>query len=259
MSWRARAVVALAASVGLLGCRPAPPPKAGPYGIVGGDPHRADARIPEVSQSEWTLSRERFSRLRSGLPPKPYVERVQIGIVDPRSGKLYQARGAVAISPGRAARLVLIGPGGTTAADLWVTRDRFRLSIPSLKLEQRGTDASETPGLPIGFLRWWFLAPLEGRLVLGRSTMQESSFMLRDGAATVMMRTNGERVVAIRREGNRLEGLEWSGLVTPRAGARGRYVDGEWGVRVHVLVEAVLDAEPDPAAFLDPDEKGTTL
>ena len=42
-------------------------------------------------------------------------------------------------------------------------------------------------------------------------------------------------------------------------GARGRYVDGEWGLRVNVLVEEVLDSEPDPAAFFDPDEKGTTL
>jgi hypothetical protein len=30
-------------------------------------------------------------------------------------------------------------------------------------------------------------------------------------------------------------------------------------MRVHVLVEEVLPDEPDPAAFLDPDEAGTAL
>ncbi len=256
---RAHLGVAIALA-GAFGCAPAPPPANGPYTMVGGDPRRAGARVPDVSQPEWTVSRERFARMRSGLPNRPFVERVQVGISDPRSGRVHQARGAVAIDPGRAARLVLLGPGGTTALDVWITRDRYRLSIPALKLERRGTDAGDMPGLPLGFLRWWFLAPLEGRLVLARSSKGESSFMLRDGPATVTMRTDGQHVVAVRREGGRLEGLEWTGQgFVPSAGARGRYIDGEWGVRVQVVVEEVLDSEPDPAAFLDPDEKGTTL
>jgi len=78
--------------------------------------------------------------------------------------------------------------------------------------------------------------------------------------ATVTMRTDGERFVAIRREGSRLEGLEWSGHgLGPRPGARGRYIDGEWGMRVHVVIEEVLATEPDPASFFDPDEQGTDL
>jgi hypothetical protein len=244
---------------GELGCRQAPPPARGPYSIINGDPRR-DAQVPDVSQAEWTLSRERLARMRRELPRRPYVERVQIGVVDPRSGNVYQARGAVAISPDRAARLVLLGPGGTTALDVWVTRDRFRLSIPSINLEQRGTDLAETPGLPIGFLRWWFLAPLEGKLVLARSSAEQSAFLLRDGPATITMRTDGGHFVAIRREGGHLEGLEWSGQgLVPRAGARGQYIDGVWGVRVQVVVEEVLEVEPDPAAFFDPDDKGMTL
>lgn len=251
--------LALAVAVGGLGCLPAPPPRA-TYSIINGDPRR-DAQVPDVSQSEWTLSRERFAQMREEVPRRPYVQRVQVGIVDPRTGKLYQARGAVAISPDRAARLVLLGPGGTTALDLWVTRDRYRLAVPSLKIEQRGgIDRAEARGLPVGFLRWWFLAPLDGKLVLARSNRQESAFLLRAGPATVSMRTNGERFVAVRRENGRLEGLEWSGAgLTPRAGAHGRYIDGDWGVRVHVVVEEVLQEEPDPAAFFDPDDKGTTL
>ena len=87
---RPAAVLALLASAG---CSPAPPPR-GPYTIINGDPRR-NVAVPDVSQSEWTLSRERLARMRSELPRKPYVERIQIGVVDPRSGKLFQARGAV--------------------------------------------------------------------------------------------------------------------------------------------------------------------
>jgi hypothetical protein len=240
-------------------CLPAPPQQT-LYTVIGGDPHRP-AEVPDVGQAEWTLSRDRLARMRGNLPRRPYVERVQVGLVDPRTGKLYQARGAVAVSPDRAARLVLVGPGGVTALDLWVTRDRFRFAIPSINLERRGGLASsEARGLPIGFLRWWFLSPLHGELVLARSTKSEVAFLLRDGSAIVSMRTDGERFVAVRRQGGHLEGLEWSARgLAPHAGAHGRYVDGEWGMHVHVVVEEVLVEEPDPAAFFDPDDKGTAL
>lgn len=253
-------LVAIVVAMAAAGCGPMVMPSRGPYTIIGGDPRR-DVKVPDVGQAEWTLSRERLARMRSELPRRPYVERVRLGIVDPRTGKLYQARGAVAIDPEKAARLVLVGPGGTTAMDVWVTRDRYRFVIPALHLEQRGgTDLSNARGLPVGLLRWWFLAPLGGDLVLARSSESEAAFLLRDGPATITMRTNGERFVAIRREGGRLEGLEWSGRgLAPRAGARGQYIDGEHGLHVHILIEEVLEEEPDPAAFLDPDEEATTL
>jgi hypothetical protein len=254
-----RRCLLVACALGLAACAPAPAAR-GPYTIINGDPRR-DAKVPDVSQAEWTLARERLARMRNELPRRPYVERVQIGVVDPRTGKLFQARGAVAVSPNNAARLVLLGPGGTTALDVWVTRDRFRFSIPAIKLEKRGgTDLSAARGLPIGFLRWWFLSPLNGELVLARSSKQEAAFLLRDGPATVTIRTDGERFVAIRRESARLEGLEWTARgLAPRAGARGRYIEGEWGLRVNIVVEEVLAEEPDPAAFADPDEQGTSL
>jgi hypothetical protein len=254
---RALALVSLG-----LGCSPLPFPDLGrgPYTIINGDPRR-ETQVPIVGQAEWTLSRERLARMRSELPQRPYVARVQIGVVDPMTGRVYEARGAVAVSPGHAARLVLVGPAGTTALDLWVTRDRFRFSVPAIKLEKRGgADLASSRGLPIGFLRWWFLSPLEGELVLARSSTSEAAFLLRAGPATVTMRTDGERFVAIRREAGHLEGLEWLGRgLAPRTGSRGRYIEGEWGMRVNVLVEDVLTEEPDPAAFLDPDEKGTSL
>jgi len=233
-----------------------------PYEIVSkGAPPEVAKAVPDVTQHEWTVARERLARLRSGRSDRPYVERVRLSINDPRTGRQYQARGAVAVSPGRAARMILVGPGGTTALDVWVTKERFRFAVPAIKLEKRGgTDPAEARGLPIGMLRWWFLSPLAGRLLLARSTQAESSWILRDGQATVTVRSDGSHFVALRREGDTLEGIEWlsRGLV-PQSGEHGRYIEGRFGLRVEVHVEEVLKAEPDPEAFSDPDEQGTEL
>ena len=244
-----------------LGCGKAPLARS-PYEIITRDPpaHVATSAAV-VTPYEWSIARDRLARLRAGQPVHPYVERVRLAISDPRTGKRYEARGAVAISPDHAARMMLVGPGGTTALDVWVTKERFRLVVPAIKLEKRGgTDPAEARGLPIGMLRWWFLSPLAGRLLLARSTPGESVWILRDGAATVTLRTDGKRFIALRREGDALEGIDWvaSGLL-PQSGAHGQYVEGRFGLRVEVVVEELLAAEPDPEAFADPDEPGTAL
>ena len=262
---RGRLAIALlvAAALPSLGCgTPTSAPARSPYEIIAKEGESDVTPIPvEVTQYEWSIALDRLARLRRGRPDKPYVERVRLTIGDPRSGRQYQARGAVAVSPGRAARMILLGPGGTTALDVWVTKDRFRFAVPALKLEKRGgTDPAVAKGLPIGMLRWWFLSPLAGRLLLARSTPAESAWVLRDGAATVTVRSDGQRFVALRREGETLEGIEWfsRGLV-PQAGEHGRYLEGRFGLRVDVVVEEVLETEPDPDAFTDPDEQGTPL
>jgi hypothetical protein len=210
---------------------------------------------PDVSQAEWTLSRERLARLRAEQPTRPYVERVRVAFVEPRTGRRYEGRGAVAVSPDHAARMMLVGPGGTTALDLWVTKERFRLAMPALDIERRGgTAPEEMKGLPVGMLRWWFLSPLDGRLLAARSNEEASSWLLRSGEATVMVQTDGRRFLAVRREGKNVEGIEWLGhALVPKKGSRGRYIDVRNGLRVEVLVEEVMGTEPDPAAFLDPD------
>lgn len=217
----------------------------------------APSPLDDVSQEEWTIARARLLALRERQPKRPYVERVAVAMIDPRTGKRYQSRGAVAVSPDHAARMILLGPGGTTAVDVWVTRDRFRFAVPGLKYERRGgADPEEARGLPVGLLRWWFLAPLSGRLLVARSTPKESSWLLRDGEATVLVRSDGRRFLAVRTQEGHDEGLEW---LAPRtggaAGAQGRYVDGRHGLRVEVLVEDVSADEPDPEAFADPDKE----
>ena len=250
----------------VLGCGPATSASArSPYEIIAqdgpGGVGEVSGKLPDVTQYEWATARDRLARLRQGRPDKPYVERVRLAISDPRTGRQYQARGAVAVSPGKAARMILVGPGGTTALDVWVTKDRFRFAVPAIKLEKRGgVDPAEAKGLPIGMLRWWFLSPLAGRLLVARSTKEESAWILRDGAATVTVRSDGRRFVALRREGETLEGIEWisRGLI-PQSGEHGRYIEGRFGLRVEVLVEELLPTEPDADAFADPDEPGTSL
>ena len=256
-----RLAALVATAFALAGCGKAELAR-GPYELIVREPRgEAAATEPQVTAYEWAVARDRLARLRQAQPERPYVERVRLAIGDPRTGKRYEARGAVAINPGRAARMMLVGPGGTTALDVWVTKDRFRFAVPALKLEKRGgTDPAAAKGLPIGMLRWWFLSPLAGRLLLARSTPGESAWVLRDGAATVTVRSDGQRFVALRREGETLEGIDWTsrGLV-PQAGEHGRYLDGRFGLRVDVVVEEVLTTEPDPDAFTDPDEQGTAL
>lgn len=254
------AALALVTTPSVLGCGKAPPIR-GLYEIVARE-HGADVakRVPDVSQLEWSIARDRLARLRRARPGRPYVERVRLVISDKRSGRDYQARGAVAISPGRAARMILVGPGGTTALDVWVTKDRFRFAVPALELEKRGgADPEAAKGLPIGMLRWWFLSPLAGRLLVARSSPGESAWILRDARATVTLRSDGRRFIALRREGDTLEAIEWisRGLV-PKAGEHGRYIEGRYGLRVDVFVEEVLRDEPSPEAFTDPDEQGAT-
>lgn len=219
--------------------------------------------MADISQDEWTVSRERLARLREHQPRRPYVQRVRLSIVEPHTRMRYEARGAVAVSPGQAARMILVGPAGSTALDLWVTKDRFRFAVPGIKLEKRGgTDPNEMRGLPVGFLRWWFLSPLGGRLLMGRSTPRESAWVLKDGPATVTVRTDGQHFFALRRESDRLEGIEWTArLLVPSSGAHGHYIEGRLGLRIDVTVEEVLDVAPDPAAFDDPDAppQGTPL
>ena len=216
--------------------------------------------LSQLSQAEWTEARARLAYLRRGQPARSYVERIRLTLRDPRSGQALQARGAVAVSPGHAVRMILLGPGGTTALDMWVTRNRFRFVLPALKLERRGgTDQASWKGLPIGMLRWWFLSPLEGRLLLGRASPRESSWLLRDGSSTVTLRTDGHRFLAWRREGESLEAIEWlSRRLVPQAGEHGRYLEGRSGLQVELFVEELLATEPSPEAFADPDVEDAT-
>ncbi len=223
------------------------------------------------TQTEWSLARARLAELRSTEPRSPYVEIVRVTMREPRTGKTLEGRGAVAVSPGRAMRMILLGPGGTTALDVWATRDRYRFAVPPLDVLRRGGPEGDE-GAPIGFFRWWFLDPLEGRLLTGRAwpareasrqgdASEATVFVLRDGAATVTLRTEREggetRLWATRREGSAVDVLSWSGRsLSPAAGDRASYEQPRTGLRVEVGVELLSADPPEAQAFLDPDGPG---
>jgi hypothetical protein len=254
---RFRVVVVVAVSLVTLSCTPRPQT---PFGTP--------------SQAEWTLARSRLEALRAAQPRRPFVEIVRVVLREPSTGRLFEGRGAVAVDPHRAMRMVLLGPGGMTAMDAWTTPDRWRLSIPAIGRVRRGGAEAEGT-LPVGFFRWWFLAPYDGRLLTARATPESTVLVLRQGRATITILHETPRApagasglsvpppygslgaqagLASRREGQSVDRLAWLGkTLSPGEGDRALYEQPSTGLRVQVEVESLSDEPPDPAAFLDPD------
>jgi hypothetical protein len=218
-------------------------------------------------QAEWTRARQLLSLLRLSEPVHPYVAELTVALHERLSGRGFGARGALAVDPHRALRLVLLGPGGATALDLWVTPTRFRLVVPSMDLVKRGgTSTAGAAGLPVAFFRWWFLAPLDGRLLDAHLKAGSAELYVREtDGATVWMREAAlpraapakPGMIAIRRApGDVDRSLEWSGsTLFPHPGDVARYREEHptFGIDVSVRIDALGQAAPDPAAFDDPD------
>ncbi len=241
-----RAAIAAIALTSLLGCASsAPPPR-------------------PIDQATWLAARARLADLRAAAEiGRPYVEVIRVAVREPRTGRVLEGRGAVAVDPHRAMRMILIGPGGSTALDVWATKDAWRFSVPGLEMTRRGKREASAD-LPIGFFRWWFIEPLDGRLLSVHEQARGEVFVLREREATVVLQAleeGGRRhFVAVRREGGARDRLEWvARRVRPGSGDRARYTQLGTGLEVEVLVEAVSADPPDAAAFVDPDDPGLKL
>lgn len=212
-------------------------------------------RLPRVSQRDWDRARASLAAARAELPREPYTLIVSVEMREPRTGRTFSARGGLAVLPGKSVRLQLLGPGGATAVDAWLTRERFRFDVPAADVHKRGrVDGPEAEGLPVAFFRFWFLSQLEGRLLFGKPTREGVYLVLRDGAATVEMfrASRGGRVEAERTVGGKTEELSVDAWApTPSAGDRALY-RAHGGVSASVLIEAIGDEAPDPAAFEEP-------
>ncbi len=213
----------------------------------------ASVPVREPSQVEWTAARARLDAMRAALPSTPWVEQVTIAFREPGTGKLFEGRGAIAVLPRRAMRMILVGPGGATALDAWVTPEAWRFAVPPIQLVKRG--GRDAPvALPIGFFRWWFLAPYDGRL----RTIVGSDLVLDDGSGVVTLSEQLDgalrSVSARRRRGATTELLGFHGAKDgrPAKGDRATYRNVATGLTVEVTVDEVGEAPPDPAAFEDP-------
>jgi len=243
-----RLVTAAAVALALVSCSP-----------------RADPapRLPEGAEGlrVWHEARAQLETLREGYQPdEPYSMNVALELTQQQLGKRMRARGAVAVHPPHALRMILLGPGGTTALDLWVCRDEFRFSVPAIDLQRRGdatTPAEELRGLPVDFLRWWFLRPFAGRLLSFVDSAATRRFVLRDGGqvihltAPVAFSELAQPPLAVRRVSlDDEERLEVDGR---RCGSVA-YQQRSTGIDIAVECEQLNAATPPTRAFADPDE-----
>jgi hypothetical protein len=221
----------------------------------------AHGETREATPEELAEGRRAIASLRASVRTSPYVARIALTMVEPRSGRTLDARGAVAIDPGRALRMILVGPGGATALDAWVTPAAWRFAVPALELVKRGTSSEGARGLPVGFFRWWFLTPLDGDVIRARGTAGEGSVILRRGDVVADVRyRRGHEMLGLgveRRASGDVERLEWlCASLEARAGDRGTYVQPSSGLRVAIEVEAIAPEPPAPESFVDPDAAG---
>lgn len=211
---------------------------------------------------EWKEARARLTSLRAKVAPRTL--RVALSLREPISGRVLEARGALAVAPPSSLRMILLGPGGTTALDLWIDGDRYRFAVPAIDLLKRGdasTSREDRRGLPVDFLRWWLLRPASGQLLWSSRDAAGDRFLLRDGEAIVDLHVGAGDAVAARR-------TTWTSLPercvldeeTVRAARLGcgevRYHQASTGLDVTVRCEGEEAAPPRARAFVDPDTLG---
>lgn len=212
---------------------------------------------PELSTSEELRdARGRLERLRGERSGEPYSREVTAEIASGAGARPFslRARGAIAVSPGRAARLVLVGAGGVSVFDAWVTPTAYRVKagervfrVPNRSVASERTVSVE---VPVALLREAFVRPLAGNVV----------FACRGEPWTIGVRDDGRvsRITAIDR-GLRLATGSAS-LTIVRAGdeERAEYVDPTAKVRVVVTSGPRSAESPDPEAFEEPERGGAS-
>lgn len=224
---------------------------------MGCAPRPAPRTFDAVTSAEWRQAQSDLTRVRAGS--RQHVEEVQAEFA--RGGFTMTARGMLAVEPGRALRMVLLGPTGSTAVDLWITPTAWRVSVPAANIEHRGT-SDEGARWPVGFFRSWLLSPLSGRLVAGAATPTTRTWVLRSpGAGEVLDCAWQDGCASIRsvrytsmRAATRVERVSFRGLevTKPSPGDEMIYEDTSEAIRVHVRVLAVSSEPPEREVFEEP-------
>lgn len=237
---RTRLAIVLAA-VSLIGCAPV-----------------AAASLPPPSLADWRRGLDRLAALRHAAGGAR-TERLALALREPHTGRVLSARGAVAVAPPRALRMILLGPGGTTALDLWMSGARFRFAVPAIDLVARGdlgAPHAGRRGLPVDFLGWWLLRPAGGALLWTARVAGGDRFVLRDGEAVVdFVAFDDGRVEARRATWIGGERVDDERISAARMGcAPVRYHQGSTGLDVTVTCEGEAPGDPPARALGDPDE-----
>ena len=211
------------------------------------------AELPvNPTQAQWDEGHRRLEALRTTFPKTAYTQPVTVDFREPYTRRRFEGRGAVGVDPGRAMRMILVGPAGEPALDVWVTRDAWRMSVPAIHLVKRG--GREAPdGMPIGFFRSWFIDPLGGDLLaIGR----HDDLVVRDregGTLDVSDVSFLPRPSAqVRRRKGRA--TERFGFALGKEGGTASYVSESTKLAVEVKLGPVQSEPPDPQAFEDPEK-----
>jgi hypothetical protein len=218
------------------------------------------AELPAPTLAGWREGAQRLAALRRAAAA-PRTERIALELREPRTGRTLRARGAAAIAPPRALRMILLGPGGTTALDLWVDGATYRFEVPAIDLKKRGDTrgpSAERRGLPVDFLGWWLLRPAEGALLWHAREAGGDRFVLRDGAAIVDLHAADDGAVEARRATWSTEGpprlLDEETVRSPAIGcATVHYHQRSTGLDVTVTCEGETAGAPPSRALADPD------
>jgi hypothetical protein len=221
---------------------------------------------PPPTEAVLRLGQARLDALRARAAV-PTTRRIALELREPFTGKVLSARGAVALAPPRALRMILLGPGGTTALDLWIDGDSFRFAVPAIELAKRGDlhePRATRRGLPVDFLAFWLLHPARGELAWYGVDAGGDRFVLRDGDALVELRTRADGAV----EGHRSTWAATAGTSADAAPAlledetvsaaglgcaQVTYHQRSTGLSVKVACEGETAGDPPARALLDPD------
>ncbi len=215
-------------------------------GGCGTPPVAAPTRMSAPDTASWRASRKSLAELRAKWGAEPGTMNLAVRLVSHTTGTDMSGRGVVAVDPPESLRMVLLGPGGLTALDLLVRGEHWRLSIPARDKTFRDGQTSEDQSryLPVRFLRWWLLTPLQGRLVAAWERDGRSEWVLRDDRSVLDVASLGDRLEVTRR-----------GAATERVVASGgrcgtaRYENEDIGLSVEVRCESWRAGRPDPRVF----------
>jgi len=191
--------------------------------------------------------------------PRSIVKQeLTIGIRDVISGRGFEGRGVVIVEPRRALRMILLGPGGTTAMDVWIVDGKFRVAIPAIERVVRGdatTPRSTMRGMPIDLL-WRLLVDPFGGVAYARRSGDTLTTWMRRGEIRERS-PSGMRAWFF--EGGALKGfaqgteLAVGDAIVP---SNVEYVGTDPAMEVHVVASSAVTVESvAPAVFADPDAR----
>lgn len=165
-----------------------------------GVPHLSDAQLHD----DRVIPNVQLARF-ANVPVSDYRQEIELSVREEISGKGFTGRGALAVRPRQALRMILLGPGGTTAMDVWIAGEKWRVSIPAMDKIFRGdAKTKEMPrGIPVPLLRRWVVEPFGGVPIavrLGCAAKDGTVFECTDGFVAFLRRGD---VVEVR---DRIEG-----------------------------------------------------